>query len=56
LNSKEDFDRKLDQILSGLGSIGEGIFPKYFWSFLYGFENKTKAKIMHKLTKRLLME
>jgi hypothetical protein len=31
-------------------------FPKYFWAFLQCFENKTKAKMMYKMTKRSLME
>jgi hypothetical protein len=34
LNSKEYFEWKLDRILVGVGSIGQGIFPKYSWVFL----------------------
>jgi hypothetical protein len=53
---KEDVEWKLDRTLSGLGSIGQRIISKYFWAFLQGFEDKTKEKMMYKMTKRLLME
>jgi hypothetical protein len=56
LNSKEDFEWKLDWILSGLGSIGQGIFSQIFLGFLQGFEDKTKAKILYKMMNRLLIE
>jgi hypothetical protein len=42
--------------LSGLGSIGQGIFSNYLCAFLQDFEDKTMAKMMYKITKRLLME
>jgi hypothetical protein len=42
--------------MGGLGSIGKKIFSKYFWPFLHGFEDKTKARMMYKMMKRLLME
>jgi hypothetical protein len=39
-----------------LGQLDNEYFPKYFWALLHGFENKTKAKMMHKMMKRSLME
>jgi hypothetical protein len=56
LNLKKDFKWKLDRILSGLGSVGQGIFSQYFSAFLQGFEDKTKADMMYMMMKRLLME
>jgi hypothetical protein len=42
--------------MNGLGSIGQGIFSKHFWAFLQGFEDKTKAKMIYKMMKRLLIK
>jgi hypothetical protein len=39
-----------------LGQWDKEYFPKYFSVFLQGFEDKTKAKMIYKITKRLLME
>jgi hypothetical protein len=35
--------------LSGLGSIGQGIFSNYSWAFCQGFEDKMKAKRRYKM-------
>jgi hypothetical protein len=44
LNSKEDFEWKLDRNFGGFGSIDKEYFPKYFWTFLQGFDDKTKQR------------
>jgi hypothetical protein len=56
LNSIEFKGRFQVEIGSNLVSIEQGIFSKYFWAFLQGFEDKTKAKMMSKTMKRLLLE
>jgi hypothetical protein len=39
-----------------LGQLNTGIFPRYLWAFLEGFEDKTKVRMMYKMMERLLME
>jgi hypothetical protein len=39
-----------------LGQLDKDYLPKYFWAFLQGCEDKTMAKMMYKMMKRLLMK
>jgi hypothetical protein len=35
-----------------LGQLDKEYFTKYLWAFLQGFEDKTKVKMIYKMTKR----
>jgi hypothetical protein len=56
LNLKEDSEWNLGQILSGLESIGHENISQIIQAFRLRFENKTKARTMEKMMKRLEME